>query len=136
MLSGRYVTDKLSCHWTENSAGLCSIPGCTGRAVGSLEHLLLFCPALSDSRNRIIEMCHTVASESEEIKIILDNALNDQTTDKLMQFLLDCSSLPSIILHKQNSGSNVIDRLFYITRSWCYAIHRSRMNKLGLFQYR
>ena len=50
MLSGRYVTDQLSRYWTTNKAGLCTIPGCTDQAPGSLEHLLLLCPALSDTR--------------------------------------------------------------------------------------
>ena len=35
MVSGRYVTDKLSRHWTQNKAGICSIPTCTGQDIGS-----------------------------------------------------------------------------------------------------
>ena len=35
MLSGRYVTDKLSRHWSQNKSGICSLPGCTGQAIGS-----------------------------------------------------------------------------------------------------
>ena len=83
MLSARYVTDKLSRYLTTGSSGLCSIPGCTGSSVGSLEHLLLFCPALSDARNRSIQLCHTVGSESEELKTLLDSALNNQTSDAI-----------------------------------------------------
>ena len=82
MLSGRYVTEKLSRHWTDNSSGLCTLPGCTGLDVGSLEHLLLFCSALSEARLKIIELCHKVASESPELNNILNFALNDQTTAK------------------------------------------------------
>ena len=137
MLSGRYMTEKLSRHWTvHNSSGLCTLSGCTGLDVGSLEHLLLFCPALSEARNNITELCLKVASESEELGTILKNALNNQTSDKVMQFLLDCSSLPTVIHLRQAKATNVIDRIFYVTRSWCYSIHRSRMNKLGLFHYR
>ena len=135
MLSGTYITDKLARHRTPNSLGLCSIPGCTGQDVGSLEHILLTCPALSESRNKIVKLCHTVADEHVDIKNILHHSLN-QTTSKVVQFLLDCSSLPQVILLKQKHETNIINRLFYLTRSWCYAIHRCRMNKLGLFHYR
>ena len=61
MLSGRYVTDKLSRHWTQNKAGICSIPTCTGQDIGSLEDLLLFCTALSDARERMVALWQAVA---------------------------------------------------------------------------
>lgn len=102
MLSGRYITDKLSRHWTENKSGLCSTPGCTGEDVGSLEHMLLFCPALTDARQRVIALCHKISLENEDVKNILHSALNEQTTEMVMQFLLDCSSLPEVILLRQN----------------------------------
>ena len=136
MLSRKYITDKLSRHWSVNKSGLCSTPGCTGEDVGSLEHMLLFCPALADARQRIIALCHKVALENEDLTNILSSALNGQTTEMVMQFLLDCSSLPAVIILKQSGGNHLVERLFYISRSWCYSLHRSRMNKLGLFQYR
>ena len=46
MLSGRYITDQLARHWTSNSAGFCTLPNCSMNTYGSLEHLLLVCPAL------------------------------------------------------------------------------------------
>ena len=134
MLSGRYVTDKLARHWRQNTSGICSIPGCTGQDIGSLEHMLLFCPALSDVRHRVIQLCHRVSSESEVLKNILSFYLNGQTTDIVMQFLLDCSVLPAVIKLRQNGSTDIVENLFYITRTWCYSIHRSRMTKIGFFQ--
>ena len=46
MLSGRYPTDKLVRHWSRNKSGVCLLPGCSGSALGSLEHILLQCPTL------------------------------------------------------------------------------------------
>ena len=112
MLSGRYVTDQLSRHWTKNSSGLCSLTGCTGQDLGSLEHILLFCPALSDARLRVIELCRKVASESEELEAILNHFLENQTTDVIMQFLLDCSTLPAVVLSNQSRRNTIIPRLF------------------------
>ena len=41
MLSGHYPTDKLVRHWSKNKSCVCLLPGCSGSALGSLEHLLL-----------------------------------------------------------------------------------------------
>ena len=137
MLSGRYVTDKLARHWRENSSGICSIPGCTGQDIGSLEHMLLFCPALNEARHRVRQLCHHVSSESEELKTVLSFYLNGQTEDIVMVFLLDCSVLPVVIkLRQSGSNNHIVEKLFYLTRTWCYSLHRSRVTKLGFFQYR
>ena len=136
MLSGRYITDQLSRHWTGNKLGLCSIPGCSGQEFGSLEHILLSCPALSEARHRISLLIQKVALECEDFRAVLQTALNDQTAELIVQFILDCSSLPAVILLNQNGGKHLVERLFYIGRTWCYSVHRSRMNKLGLSQYR
>ena len=51
MLSGRYRTDHLVRHWSKtNPTGLCRLPGCTGDMIGDLQHILLYCPALKDTR--------------------------------------------------------------------------------------
>jgi hypothetical protein len=136
MLSGRYVTDKLSRHWTRNKSGIYLTPGCSGQHIGSLEHLLLFCPALTEARSGIIKLCLTVASESDDLRNIIYTMLSGQTVEKVMQFILDCSTMPEVIRLSQNSTQDTLERLFYISRSWCYTMHRTRMNKLGLFQYR
>ena len=47
------------------------------------------------------------------------------------QFLLDCSVLPDIILLQQKLGFQILEDLFYLTRSWCYAIHRERLKILN-----
>ena len=57
MLSGRYRTDRLVRHWsTTNPTGVCLLPGCSGEEVGSLEHILVYCPALSTVRSDIVKL--------------------------------------------------------------------------------
>ena len=136
MLSGRYITDKLSRHWKQNQLGICTIPGCTGDEIGSLEHYLLTCPALIDARSQAVHLCHKVSMEHIKIMNILQSSFINQTPENIVQFLLDCSSFPDIVLLGQSTQPFLVDRVFYICRSWCYTIHRARMNKLGLFQYR
>ena len=42
MLSGRYPTDRLCRHWSQNKDGYCQLPACAPtKSPGSLEHLLL-----------------------------------------------------------------------------------------------
>ena len=102
--------------------------------IGSLEHILLFCPALEVARNRMIKMCKEKAEESLLIKDIVNSALTD--SEMLMQFLLDCTVMPAVIALKQNNGNHHVDELLYLSRNWCYTIHRDRMTQLGLYKFR
>ena len=49
----------------------------------------------------------------------------------LMQLLLDCSSLPPVISAAQIYGEQISNDLFYIGRTWCFAIH-CELLKLGI----
>ena len=49
ILSGRYRTEALSRHWSGNIGGYCAMSTCD-KVVGDLEHLLLACPALEETR--------------------------------------------------------------------------------------
>ena len=50
LLSGRYRSDELLSHFLPGNSPTCSI--CTSQSVGSIEHLLLECPALYNTRSR------------------------------------------------------------------------------------
>ena len=117
-------------------AALYTIPGCTGDEIGSLEHYLLTCPALSVARSHALSLTKKVSMEHEKLTNILQSSFINQTPETMVQFLLDCSSLPDVVLLGQSPHSFLVDRVFYICRSWCYTIHRARVNKLGLFQFR
>ena len=136
MLSGRYLTDKLQRHWTLNKTGVCLLPTCSPPADGSLEHILLHCPALSETRTKILKLCSKVSSESVQLAEIIDSVLSSGNQFRKMQFIVDCSTMAEIIKITQTSGPQVRDRLLYVGRTWCYNIHRERMNQLGLFDFR
>ena len=136
MLSGRYITDQLSRHWTNNRSGYCLIPGCSNQDVGSIEHLLLHCTALQDPRRKMIDLCLNVSKETPVLRSLIQDLLHNSDQEQLMQLLLDCTVLPSVISLTQTYGQGLLQPLFYISRNWCYSIHRKRMNLLGLPQYR
>ena len=56
--------------------------------------------------------------------------------DLKMQFILDSSVLSSVIRITQLYGVQTRDRLLYLGHTWCYNIHRERMNQLGQFRFR
>jgi hypothetical protein len=139
MLSGRYLTDRLQRHWTQNKSGKCLLPNCLPEAEGSLEHLLLHCQALSHTRSKLLCLCANIADEDDQLSVIINSVLmssSEGSEQVMMQFLLDCSVMPMVVAMTQSSGTDLRDRLLYIGRTWCYSIHRERMNQLGLFDFR
>ena len=136
MLSGRYQTEDLSKHWTDNTAGLCLLPTCSGLEPGSIEHLLVSCQALQSVRTKMITLAYKAASRSDYIYPIVTWVLSHPDRVVLVQFLLDCSTIPLVISSCQTNGPDIMSELFYITRNWCYTLHRKRMELLNLPQYR
>ena len=47
------------------------------------------------------------------------------------QFLLDCSTLPTVIVAYNLHGNIVHEHLFEISRTWVYTLHKTRLKKLG-----
>ena len=67
----------------------------------------------------------------EESKKMILLVFNDTTTtNKKVQFLLDCSTLPEVIAEVQNKSDILVD-LFKFSRSWCYSINKSRLKLIG-----
>ena len=67
---------------------------------------------------------------------IITSILDSDNNDLIMQFILDSSVIPIVITTTQLFGQHTRDRLLYLGRTWCYNIHRERMNQLGHFQFR
>ena len=135
MLSGRYQTHNLAGHWTNNPDGLCLTPGCSPQEKGTLEHFLLLCSPLEHPRLNVIDLASKVAGQNPIVNGLLLDIINNQESSVLVQFLLDCSSMAPVIKLTQMYGIEVLKSLFHLSRSWCYALHRSRMNLLGLPQF-
>ena len=54
--------------------------------------------------------------------------------NSLVQFILDASVHPSVITLVQTYGQDILMPIFYLTRTWCYSLHRERLKLLGLFK--
>ena len=136
MLSGSYLTDKLQRHWTQNREGICLLDQCIPGSEGSLEHILLRCQALSMTRYKLMSLAGRVSLEHHQLSFIISQFFNSDSQDALMQLLLDCSTIPIVIQSTLLYGPFIRDRLHYLGRTWCYNIHRERMNLLGLHEFR
>ena len=103
---------------------------------GTLEHLLIFCPALNQTRSRLLNLVTKVSLEHQAISQILNSALSRADSSGMVQLLLDCTVLPEVILAVQTYGKLIQDRLLYLGRTWCYNIHRDRMTQMELLKFR
>ena len=111
MLSGRYLTDRLQRHWTQNKAGVCLLPSCA--PAGSLEHLLLYCPALENTRQKLLKLCYKVSHDNQHVSTILLSTMGSRDEKQIMQILLDCSTIPAVIRATQDIGPELRDRILY-----------------------
>ena len=130
------MTDKLARHWTKNKQGIFTLTDCTGHEVGTLEHILLQCPALKQVRVKMVRLALDVAEVNPIIGDLIRTIFNSEDYTIVMQFLLDCSSIPDVILIKEKFGLDFLGPLLYISRNWCYSLHRERLTQLGLSKFR
>ena len=132
MLSGRYRTESLSRFWSNNPNGYCLLPHCSGKSVKEdITHILVTCPSLSTKRNRLRDFFYSNSRGSCYIQDTIETFLLTKNPHFQTQFLLDCSVLPEVIHLRQNLGLNILRSLFYLTRTWCYSLHRERLRQLG-----
>ena len=124
MLSGRYRTDLLTRHWSRsNPEGLCRLPGCDGE-VGTLQHILLHCPALAETRAKLIS--HWTAFLVPRPWLFPVVSHHSLGGDQLhLQFLLDASTLPRVIA-ANILNPEILPSCLYLARTWNFSIHMTR----------
>ena len=139
MLSGRYVTHHRARYWsTSNPEGHCQLCILSSHPLtpGTLEHLLLKCPVLAETRlNSIHHWSAYLTDKHTLLPILAHHTLSPgKEGDQLhVQFLLDPSTCPAVVLALQELGSGVLSHLLYLTRTWCHAQHLKRRRLLKLY---
>ena len=96
MLSGQYRSDWHSRHWSKiNKDGHCLL--CPGTNVsGTLEHMLVECPALDDKRRILLNFWNQQAEQNPHLQTLLKK-VHSLETAQLVQFLVDPSAVSSVI---------------------------------------
>ena len=131
-ISGRYRTEYFSRHWSDNPQGYCRTNDSCSNVIEDCKHILLECPSYVNERRILISLWLKTNNYFAR-KLALEALSN--TSDYLLQFILDCSALPSVILASQRHGKDILDALFHLTRTWCFVLHRQRMRLLGRWNF-
>ena len=134
MISGRYRCDALLQHWSQKVSGVCTQPSCTGSfIVDDIEHILRVCPSLQPMRQKLEKFTHgyLVNNQLPDDIISLVKSHCTPIYPDFCRFLIDCSSLPSVIRAEQIFGIDVLHHIFTITRTWIYTLHRERLKLRG-----
>ena len=125
MASGRYRTEMLSRFWTSNRSGFCLSQTCRN-VPGTLEHLLISCPAIEHTRHRLHSLwCLKTLSCTPLHRLVLE--ILGSPPEIQVKFILDSTSFPQLIKLVQTYGQGLQDTVLYLTRSYAFAIHRHKM---------
>ena len=84
-LSGRYRTEYLSRHWSDNSMGFCLAAEQCKTTVEDIKHILLYCPAFCEDRQKLVSFW--LKKKNIEVHKLVLGALSN-TSEYLLQFIL------------------------------------------------
>ena len=129
--SGRYRTDMLCRHWGKNRSGFCQAPSCT-TTPGTIEHILVTCPALSNTRERMYQMWLDKSvmfpSLHSTIRQVLASA-----PEIIVQFVLEPLAFPPILADFKSHGDQFSHQLAYLTRTFAFYMHNQYKLNLKLY---
>ena len=129
LLSGRYRTEYLCRHWSRNREGYCLSLSCKQQQIPeTVQHILLDCNEYSQLREDLVSFWHKT---SHPIVHSLAIQALGSSRSYLIQFLLDCSVLPQVIVATQCFGTVIMQEIFHLTRTWCFSVHSLCMKRLG-----
>ena len=131
MISGRFRTEYLSRHWTNNKQGHCQLDTCL-ETVGDLEHLLISCPALAPVRTRMRETILTRTMKLIPLNAFILRILVSSPAIQL-QFFLEPLAFIEIVNLCDIYGQTVLDLVYYCVRTYVYYVHRQKQIMLGLW---
>ena len=131
-LSGRYKTEALARHWSQNKSGLCLLsPTCHDSCLREdVPHIIAICPALLGVRVQLMNYTLQMTFKFDDTvrKEIL--TLCTPSHSDFCHFLIDCSTIPSVISLVDSYGSHLLSAMFEITRTWVFTLHRERLRRL------
>ena len=125
MLSGRFRSEYLARHWTPtNRQGYCLENTCTG-IIGDLKHILITCPSMAHTRYRLINFWIEKTVTCGILGPIFLRLVYSEA-DEITQFILDPLSNDIIRGICQNGHETIIQKVFYLTRTFAYYMIRAK----------
>ena len=118
MISGRYRSDDLCKHWSpSNKQGHCLAPQCQGAdVVGDLEHILVECPALQDTRDRLKKLWLDRSMQSPAFYLMIRMVLSSPPSVQV-QFILDPTVFDGITMLTEIYGYPFLTHVHSLTRT-------------------
>ena len=98
---------------------------------GTLPHILTECVDLQPARSRVLRLWVEYLKENPVYFPVVQKYTESSDKQQFVQFLLDCTVLSDVITLRQKFGLAVHDSLLYLTRSFCFSIHKYRLKLLG-----
>ena len=129
LASGRFRTEALCSHWSNNSSGFCKLSE-TCQTDEDVTHFLKHCCALQSTRKKLLIFTKSYCLTNPQVDAIVAKYCNPDSR-LYCQFLIDCSVLPEVSSAVQQQGTDILTHLYNITRIWCYSLHRDRLKLLG-----
>ena len=127
-LSGRFRTDTLLSHFSKENSVFCQLHP-DEPEVGDLMHHLVLCPTLAERKALLFQYWDSLTTSNPPCREII-NTIKLAPIKTFLQFILDCSVLPDVILARQEHGEIIVKILFKATRTYCYAMYRERKKRL------
>ena len=131
MLGGRYVTDYRTRHWDranpEGRCRLCPSTPLQPAPLGTLEHQLVWCPALEGVRTRVLQLWGEYVADKPLLHALVVHYTSGATQD-FMNFILNPSSCHLIIIYSRTHHI-LHHHCHYMSRMWCHFIHVTK-NKI------
>ena len=131
MASGRFRSEYLTRHWSSNRHGYCLADTCY-QVQGTLQHMLLECPALAATRHRLWNM-FLLKSVAFPALIHFLHELQQAPPEVFMQFLLDPSAFTEVLDIWKMCGQSAVDHVYYLTRTFVYYLYREKQLLLGFW---
>ena len=125
MISGRYRTDSLQRHWSDNCEGYCLAPSCN-KIIGDLVHMMVNCPSISEIRNKMHNIWKQKSASCPPLLLFLENVWNAKPA-VFLKFILEPSVFPEVARLCQLFGMKVYSVISYLTRT--YAFYLDRFNR-------
>ena len=124
MKSGRFRSEYLTRHWSNNQQGLCLAVTCD-HVVGDLEHMLVNCPALESVRVRMWDLMFEKAALFPPLYNFFSILKKSSPTTKF-HFFLEPFAFHEIFETLRVYGQPVLELICYLTRTYAYYLYRKK----------
>ena len=128
LLSGRFRLGSLVRHfYPDKVSGICEL---CNLELEDIPHLIIpKCPKLADRTQLLLKYAKDSLANCSTAAAIFDNIIHGEDDELKVQFMLDPSVIPEIILAAQEN-KNLLGKLFKVSTTWCYSLVRTRRKLL------